>query len=296
MSNKTQLQTNNTNLASLTELLRTKGTATPTLQEKTVSPSTSAQAVTPDSGYDGLSKVNVNAMPSATQATPSITVSSGGLITASATQSAGYVPSGTKSATKQLTTQAAKTVTPTTSNQTAVASGRYTTGAVTVKGDANLVPANIVSGKSIFGVSGSATTGEDVTAETNAYTAELAELTTAVTALEEELAGKAAGGGGGLQVATGTCINYDIVSLGFTPTFVLIFGDSTSTLNYNDVFSCFGTLGNETFNNNIYVSFSNVDRGVHARTLANYQITLTDDGFEILFDNEVSSYKYIAIG
>ena len=51
-------------------------------------------------------------MPTATQATPGITVSSGGLITASATQSAGYVAAGTKSATKQLTTQSAKTITP----------------------------------------------------------------------------------------------------------------------------------------------------------------------------------------
>ena len=68
----------------------------------------------------------------ATQATPSISVSSAGLITASATQSAGYVASGTKSGTKQLTTQAAKTVTPSTSEQTAVASGVYTTGAVKV--------------------------------------------------------------------------------------------------------------------------------------------------------------------
>ena len=178
----------------------------PVLQEKTVSPSTSAQAVTPDSGYDGLSKVNVNAMPTATQATPSISVDSAGEITASATQPAGYVPAGTKQATKQLTTQAEKTVTPTTSDQTAVASGRYTTGAVTVKGDANLIPANIVSGKSIFGVSGSATTGEDVTAETNAYTTELAELTTAVTALEEELAGKAAGGGGAVETCTVTVV------------------------------------------------------------------------------------------
>lgn len=67
-----------------------------------------------------------------TQATPTITVSSSGLITASATQTAGYVNAGTKSATKQLTTQAAKTVTPTTSSQTAVASGVYTTGAITV--------------------------------------------------------------------------------------------------------------------------------------------------------------------
>ena len=131
-----------------------ESSSAPTLQEKTVTPSTSAQSITADNGYDGLSKVTINAMPTATQATPSITVSSAGKITASATQSAGYVAEGTKSATKQLTTQDAKTVTPTTSNQTAVASGRYTTGAVTVKGDANLVAGNIKSGTSIFGVTG----------------------------------------------------------------------------------------------------------------------------------------------
>ena len=131
-----------------------EASSAPTLQEKTVTPSTSAQSITADNGYDGLSKVTVNAMPTATQATPSITISSDGKITAIATQSAGYVAAGTKSATKQLTTQAAKTVTPTTSNQTAVASGRYTTGAVTVKGDANLVAGNIKSGTSIFGVTG----------------------------------------------------------------------------------------------------------------------------------------------
>lgn len=89
-----------------------------------------------------------------TQATPSISVSSSGLITASATQSGGIVTAGTKSATKQLTTQAAKTVTPGASAQTAVSSGVYTTGAVTVAGDSNLVAGNIKSGVSIFGVSG----------------------------------------------------------------------------------------------------------------------------------------------
>lgn len=102
------------------------------LQSKTVTPSTSSQIVTADSGYDGLSEVTVSAMPTATQATPSISVSSSGLITASSTQNAGYVDAGTKSATKQLTTQAAKTVTPSTSEQTAVANGIYTTGAVKV--------------------------------------------------------------------------------------------------------------------------------------------------------------------
>jgi hypothetical protein len=108
----------------------------------------------------------------------SITVSSAGLITATA---------GDTSATQQLTTQAAKTITPSMSSQTAVASGRYTTGtvtvspvpiqtksttpkatsqtispdsgkflsSVTVSGDSNLKAENIKSGVSIFGVNGS---------------------------------------------------------------------------------------------------------------------------------------------
>ena len=87
-------------------------------------------------------------------ATPTIDVSAGGLITATTEQEKGYVSGGTKSATQQLTTQGAKTVTPGTSNQTAVASGRYTTGDVVVSGDANLVPENIAEGVSIFGVTG----------------------------------------------------------------------------------------------------------------------------------------------
>lgn len=123
------------------------------LQDKTVTPSTSKQTVKPDTGYDGLSSVTVNAMSTATQATPSITVSDSGLITASATQSTGYVTSGTKSSTKQLTIKSASTITPSTSSQT-IASGTYLTGTQTIKGDSNLVAGNIKSGTSIFGVTG----------------------------------------------------------------------------------------------------------------------------------------------
>ena len=86
----------------------------PSLQSKTVSPSTTAQTITPDSGYDGLSEVTVDAISP---------------------------------------TKGAQTYTPTTANQT-ISSGRWLTGAQTIKGDANLVASNIKSGVSIFGVSG----------------------------------------------------------------------------------------------------------------------------------------------
>lgn len=71
------------------------------LEEKTVSPSESATIVTPSTGKDGLSKVTVNAV------------------------SKTYVGSS-------VARQAAKTITPSDSNQTAVAAERYTTGAITV--------------------------------------------------------------------------------------------------------------------------------------------------------------------
>ena len=148
----------------------------PTLQSKTVSPSTSQQTVSPDSGYDGLSSVTVNAMPSGSATTPAtsitanptISVSASGLITASVSGSqsvtpsvsAGYVASGTAgtvsvsgSNTQQLTTQSAQTITPTTTNQT-IASGKYLTGVQTILGDANLLAENIKKDVVIFGITG----------------------------------------------------------------------------------------------------------------------------------------------
>lgn len=98
--------------------------------------------------------------PQVEVATPTISVSAGGLITATTQQGKGYVPGGSKSAIQQLTTQGAKTVTPTTTEQIAVASGLYTTGDVKVAGDANLVAENIAEGVSIFGVTGTHSGGE----------------------------------------------------------------------------------------------------------------------------------------
>lgn len=86
-------------------------------------------------------------------ATPSIDVSNSGLITASVNQNTGYVVGEVKNATKQLTTQSAQTITPSTNNQT-ITSGKYLTGTQTIKGDANLVSDNIKKDISIFGVTG----------------------------------------------------------------------------------------------------------------------------------------------
>lgn len=93
-----------------------------TLQSKSVTPTESAQTVTPDSGYDGLSQVNVGAVSST------------------------YVGTG-------VTRKSAQTYTPTTTDQT-IASGQYLTGVQTIKGDANLLAENIKKDVVLFGITG----------------------------------------------------------------------------------------------------------------------------------------------
>ena len=112
----------------------------------------------------GSARVYDTAIP----VTPSISVDNSGKITASVSKvqsvspsvNAGYVTAGyagnmsvSGSAELQMTTQAAQTITPTTTDQT-IASDTYLTGAQTIKGDSALVGANIVYGSSIFGVAG----------------------------------------------------------------------------------------------------------------------------------------------
>lgn len=61
------------------------------------------------------------------------TINANGLVTASATvDTTGWTAAAPSNATLQLSTQAAKTVTPSTTSQTAVAAGTYCTGAITV--------------------------------------------------------------------------------------------------------------------------------------------------------------------
>jgi hypothetical protein len=157
----------------------------------------SGATVTVPSGYYATQATK--SVATATQATPSVSIDSAGKITASATQTAGYVSAGTKTGTKQLTTQAAKTVTPNTSSQTAVASGVYTTGAVTVaaipskyvdNSTVTAVESDVMSGKK-YGANGSVKTG------TFSLDSELSTQDNLIAQIQTALEGKAAGGSGG---------------------------------------------------------------------------------------------------
>ena len=185
------------------------------LQSKTATPTESQQVIKPDSNYDGLSQVTINAIsttyvgseiarnnsnnlsisgaivtvpagyyataasktfpsgsaeiPATTiTATPNISMNSSGLITASVSSSksitpiisAGYITSGIAGTitasgndTLQLTTKAAETFTPGTTNQT-IAAQQYLTGIQTISGDADLIASNIKHEVDIFGVIG----------------------------------------------------------------------------------------------------------------------------------------------
>lgn len=78
--------------------------SSPNLQAKTnINPTTSSQTIQADSGYDGLSSVQINAMPSGTAGTPTATkgtVSNHQVsVTPSVTNTTGYITGSTKTGT-----------------------------------------------------------------------------------------------------------------------------------------------------------------------------------------------------
>lgn len=145
--------------------------ATKTSSNLTVS---GATVTAPAGYYESAASASVASGSAATPATsitanPTISVnSSTGVITASVSAStsvtpsitSGYVSSGTAgtitasgSNTEQLTTKAAATITPGTSDQT-ISAGQYLTGAQTIKGSSYLQSQYIAKDITIFNVTG----------------------------------------------------------------------------------------------------------------------------------------------
>lgn len=116
---------------------------------------TSGSVVTMPMGY--YPSAIQTAVAGVTQATPVISISPQGLITATTNQNSGYVTQGVRTATRQLAFQDAKIITPDVLDQIAILSGYYAGGDVVVRGDENLVAENIKYGTSIFGIVGNYT-------------------------------------------------------------------------------------------------------------------------------------------
>lgn len=126
---------------------------------------TAADILSGKTAYGPDGKI-VGQIPTVKQGRPLLEIISIGTMTARVlarvTQDTGYVIGGEVYGEMDLDTVAGATITPGTSQKTAVASGRYTAGTVYVAGDSNLISTNIRKGTSIFGVSGSYSGGEPV--------------------------------------------------------------------------------------------------------------------------------------
>jgi len=123
---------------------------TPSLQTKSVNPTTSQQVVEPDNGYDGLSAVTVGAVTSSIDSN----IQAGNIRSGVIILGVNGTYSGGGSNYQQ------KTVTPSASQQVVSADIGYDAlSQVTVNGSSNLVAENIKKNVEIFGVTGTLESG-----------------------------------------------------------------------------------------------------------------------------------------
>ena len=158
----------------------------PNLQAKTnISPTTSSQTITADTGYDGLSSVQINAMPTGTARVPSSITGTSANMSAGTNQltfskdisltpdvTAGYIASGTArtasvSLTANVTTKSGTTYHPSTSDQS-VAAITFCTGAQTFKGVTHNLTADIIKSGEVVKI-GDSTDDDCVASITGTY-------------------------------------------------------------------------------------------------------------------------------
>lgn len=141
------------NIKSGVNILGVQGTYTgqaPSLQTKSVNPTTSQQVVEPDNGYDGLSAVTVGAVTSSIDSN----IQAGNIKSGVNILGVSGTYTGGGSNYQQ------KTVTPSASQQVVSADSGYDAlSQVTVNGSSNLVAGNIKKDVEIFGVTGTLESG-----------------------------------------------------------------------------------------------------------------------------------------
>ena len=140
------------------------------LQAKTnISPTTSSQTIEPDNGYDGLSSVQINAMPSGSAGTP--TASKGNVsnhsisVTPSVTNTTGYITGSTKTGTAVTVTasELASGNKEITSNGTNIDVVGYSTVSVAVPSSGSSKNTQIVQGTTRTNASSLTAIGSELT-------------------------------------------------------------------------------------------------------------------------------------
>lgn len=174
-----------------------------TYQAKTnISPTTSSQTITPDNGYDALSSVQINAMPSGTAGTP--TAAKGSVsnhsvgVTPSVTNTTGYITGSTKTGTA-VTVSASELV-----------SGTYTVSASGSHDVTNYASASVAAGSATASATKGTVSNHQVTVtpsvtRTAGYVTAGSANGTAVTVSASELVS-----GSETKTANGT---YDVTNL-----------------------------------------------------------------------------------